>query len=99
MVDEAFAIKESVSMAPTRQVSTEIMSNRLSIVNVLNNCLINLLSWECAALISQITQKFHSCPWISMKFTLRKFNTKADWVARSARRNTLPDNWMDKLND
>ncbi|CAN1128636.1 Putative ribonuclease H protein At1g65750 [Linum perenne] len=98
MVAEAYAIKEAVNVAATRQVSTEIMSDCLSIVNVLNNSLIPW-PWECSAIISQITQKLSSCPWISVKFTPRIYNTNADWVARSARRNTLPENWMEKLND
>ncbi|CAN1136229.1 hypothetical protein LINPERPRIM_LOCUS20965 [Linum perenne] len=74
------------------------MSDCLSIVNVLNNSL-NHWPWECSAIISQITQKLSSCPWILVKFTPRIYNTNADWVARSARRNTLPENWMEKLND
>ncbi|CAN1767723.1 Putative ribonuclease H protein At1g65750 [Linum perenne] len=97
IVAEAKAINEAVFMASTRQVSTLILSDSLSLVNILNDTHIQW-PWECAALITQIGQRLSVCLWITISFTPRSLNTKADWVAKSARMNCLPANWIDSLN-
>ncbi|CAN1181362.1 hypothetical protein LINPERHAP2_LOCUS35339, partial [Linum perenne] len=97
IVAEAKAILEAVILASERHVSTMVLSDCLTLVNVLNDSLTQR-PWECAALLSQIFQKLSDCPWIMISFTPRKSNCKSDWVAKSARRNALPDDWIETLN-
>ncbi|CAN1190088.1 hypothetical protein LINPERHAP2_LOCUS40271 [Linum perenne] len=94
---EAKALFEAINLAASRQVSTLVVTDCLSLVNVLKN---NLLSWpwDCTAALSTMIHTISSCPWISVEFTPRALNSKADWVARKTRENMLLEEWLDVLN-
>ncbi|CAN1127097.1 hypothetical protein LINPERHAP2_LOCUS3813 [Linum perenne] len=78
---EAKAIKEAISLASTRQVSTVVFSDSLTLVDVLNKTT-NPWPWDCSAYIAHMVQNLARCPWIKVGFTPRSHNTKADWVAK-----------------
>ncbi|CAN1131053.1 hypothetical protein LINPERHAP2_LOCUS6175 [Linum perenne] len=77
IVAEAKAIKEAVTLASTRPVSTIILSDCLALIKIINDSL-SPWPWECNALGTHIRQIMTRCPWISVDFTPRTSNAKAD---------------------
>ncbi|CAL1397336.1 unnamed protein product [Linum trigynum] len=53
--------------------------------------------WRCAAWISSIVSILRSNPLIKIKEVSRTLNVRADWVARSKARASLPDDWINIL--
>ncbi|CAN1153017.1 hypothetical protein LINPERHAP2_LOCUS19121 [Linum perenne] len=98
VVAEANALLEALKLASSRQVLTTIMSDSLSLVTLLNNRLLPW-PWECVALLSQMDLILTQSPWIVVEFIPRTCNTKADWVAKETRKNSLPDDWINVLNN
>ncbi|CAN1157596.1 Putative ribonuclease H protein At1g65750 [Linum perenne] len=97
IVAEAKAINEAISLAASRQVTTVIRSDCLSLINILNKHQVKW-PWECSALIAVMVQSLATCPWVTVEFTPRSDNCLADWVAKSARLERLPVDWMEVLN-
>ncbi|CAN1181873.1 hypothetical protein LINPERHAP2_LOCUS35676 [Linum perenne] len=95
---ETKAILEAILLAASRQVSTLILSDSQSIITILNNNL-RPWPWECSAYITSMVHTLSQCPWISMDFIPRARNSNADWVAKETRKHSLPQNWIDVLNN
>ncbi|CAN1146276.1 hypothetical protein LINPERHAP2_LOCUS15159 [Linum perenne] len=95
---EAKAIKEAISLASTHQVSTVVFSDSLTLVDVLNKPT-KPWPWDCSAYIAHMVQNLARCPWIKVEFTPRSQNTKADWVAKETRNQSIPEDWISILND
>ncbi|CAN1148077.1 hypothetical protein LINPERHAP2_LOCUS16250 [Linum perenne] len=93
---EAQAIKEAVVLAASRQVTTGIYTDCQTLVDVLTKD--QSTPWDCTSNIAIIRQTLQTCPWISIEFTPRSLNFKADWLAKAARQNSIPDNWLHYLN-
>ncbi|CAN1181404.1 hypothetical protein LINPERHAP2_LOCUS35367 [Linum perenne] len=74
------------------------MTDSLTLVTIINNSLLPW-PWECAALGARMVQILNQSPWVTVEFTPRTRNLKADWVANETRKRTLPEDWFTVLND
>ncbi|CAN1139732.1 hypothetical protein LINPERHAP2_LOCUS11451, partial [Linum perenne] len=63
LTDEAKAIKEAISLASTRQVSTVVFSDSLTLVDVLNKPT-KPWPWNCSTYIAHMVQNLVRCPWM-----------------------------------
>ncbi|CAN1137646.1 hypothetical protein LINPERHAP2_LOCUS10198 [Linum perenne] len=93
MVSEARALLEAVSFASRVQSPCTVFSDCLLLVASLK-AQISKWPWDCYGLLGAITDILSTSPSISVRFTPRKENKFADWVARSARQNRLPPDWL-----
>ncbi|CAN1129854.1 Putative ribonuclease H protein At1g65750 [Linum perenne] len=98
MVAEAKAILEAINLGSSRQVTTLVLSDNSTLVNILN-CTTSPWPWECHNIIAQMVRTLMLCPWIEVAYTPRVHNTKADWVAKETRKNSIPENWVSVLNE
>ncbi|CAN1171812.1 hypothetical protein LINPERHAP2_LOCUS29794 [Linum perenne] len=93
MISEARALLEAVSFASSSQSSCTVYSDCLLLVASIKTQK-SKWSWDCYGLMGSITDILSSAPFISVRFIPRKENIYADWVARSARQNRLPRDWL-----
>ncbi|CAN1811453.1 hypothetical protein LINPERHAP1_LOCUS26224 [Linum perenne] len=93
MVAEARALLEAVSFASSSQSRCTIYSDCLLLVASIKAHK-SKWPWDCFGLMGSITDILSSDPSISVRFTPRKENRYADWVARNARQNRLPRDWL-----
>ncbi|CAN1168906.1 hypothetical protein LINPERHAP2_LOCUS28101 [Linum perenne] len=92
IVAEAKALLEALSMASASRVPTIVKSDCLNLVEALRDFRI-AWPWECAAWLLSMKNILINCPWISVSFVPRRVNLAADWVAKSARNGSLPQEW------
>ncbi|CAN1178694.1 hypothetical protein LINPERHAP2_LOCUS33809 [Linum perenne] len=50
--------------------------------------------WECYGLIGRIVELLKTDPSTSIRFITRKDNKATDTIARAARKNRFPSNWL-----
>ncbi|CAN1168135.1 hypothetical protein LINPERHAP2_LOCUS27655 [Linum perenne] len=98
LVAEAKAFLEGISLGSSRQVTTSVLTDSLTLINVLNNALYPR-PWECSTYINSMLQILERCPWIDVGYTPRSINYKADWVAKETRKHSLPEDWLLVLNE
>ncbi|CAN1129617.1 hypothetical protein LINPERHAP2_LOCUS5328 [Linum perenne] len=79
-------------MASASRVPTIVKSDCLNLVEALRDFRI-AWPWECVAWLLSMKNILISCPWISVSFVPRRVNLAADWVAKSARNGSLPQEW------
>ncbi|CAN1849938.1 hypothetical protein LINPERHAP1_LOCUS39593 [Linum perenne] len=89
MVSEARALLEAVSFASRSHSRCTVYSDCLRLVASTTAQKSKWL-WDCYGLLGSITDILATSHPISIRFTPRKENRYADWVARSARQNRLP---------
>ncbi|CAN1813256.1 hypothetical protein LINPERHAP1_LOCUS26825, partial [Linum perenne] len=93
IVSEAKALLEAAIYASQYTPNCTIFSDCLTIVASIKTQKIKW-PWECYGLLGRITDILASSPSISVRFIPRKDNLLADWVAREARQNRLPSDWL-----
>ncbi|CAN1807894.1 hypothetical protein LINPERHAP1_LOCUS25215, partial [Linum perenne] len=96
IVAEACAILEVVFYASSSPLSCSVFSD----CKTLTSCLSRPMHWwpcECYSYLGSIRAILDSYDHISVFFVPRRFNGKADWVAKSVRAGTLPDDWKHSL--
>ncbi|CAN1817234.1 hypothetical protein LINPERHAP1_LOCUS27993, partial [Linum perenne] len=96
IVAEARAILEAVSWASTTHSRCSILSDCLTLVSSLSGPK-HRWPWECYETLGSISCLLDLYPLISISFTPRSLNVKADWVAKSTRLGTLPLDWISLL--
>ncbi|CAN1781932.1 hypothetical protein LINPERHAP1_LOCUS15612 [Linum perenne] len=96
MVSEARALLEAVSYASRSQSRCTVYSDCLRLVASIT-AQKSKWPWDCYGLLGSITDILTASHHISIRFTPRKENRYADWVARSARQNRLPTDWLQRL--
>ncbi|CAN1762004.1 hypothetical protein LINPERHAP1_LOCUS8157 [Linum perenne] len=94
IVAEARALLEAVTFASTSVSRCDIFSDCITLVTNIKTQK-HKWPWECYGLLGGIVEILHSHPSIEVHFIPRKDNDFADWVARSARQNCLPQDWLD----
>ncbi|CAN1815382.1 hypothetical protein LINPERHAP1_LOCUS27430, partial [Linum perenne] len=93
IVSEARALLEAVSLARLSPVRCTVFSDCLTLVNCVSSPSCRW-PWECYGLLASIMSVIRTSPTIQVRFTPRRNNMLADWVARSARDSCLPENWL-----
>ncbi|CAN1811616.1 hypothetical protein LINPERHAP1_LOCUS26280 [Linum perenne] len=93
---EARALYEAVSIASSFTTSISVFSDCQSLVLSLTSPK-HQWPWECFGLLGSIVNILQSFPQISVSFTPRSLNRKADWVAKSTRLGSLPSDWVSLL--
>ncbi|CAN1306590.1 Putative ribonuclease H protein At1g65750 [Linum perenne] len=97
LVAEAKALLEALRMAESSATSTIVHSDSQVLVHALLGRE-EEWPWQCFAWLSQMKKILLAHDRISLIFIPRRLNKMADWVARSARRNILPYDWMLNVN-
>ncbi|CAN1745341.1 hypothetical protein LINPERHAP1_LOCUS2413 [Linum perenne] len=90
---EAKALLYAISLGESSGHPTIIKSDCLNLVMALRDFRI-AWPWDCAAWLSTMRNTLNRCPWISIAFVPRRLNKAADWIAKAARDNSLPTNWI-----
>ncbi|CAL1384323.1 unnamed protein product [Linum trigynum] len=90
---EAVAILNAVILAALDPVPTCVRSDcqRLTIALTQDP---SLWPWQCRATLARIVSILCVSPWIVVEFVPRRFNAFADWIARNARLDLLPPEWI-----
>ncbi|CAL1402981.1 unnamed protein product [Linum trigynum] len=90
---EAFAFLGAVVLAAQVSCPTCIKSDcqRLIVALIQDPC---DWPWQCRATVARIVSLLQGAPWIKLSFVPRRFNSLADWVARNARLDLLPQDWI-----
>ncbi|CAN1775906.1 hypothetical protein LINPERHAP1_LOCUS13480 [Linum perenne] len=96
IVSEARAILEAVKFASTSQSICTIFTDSLVISTSIKKEK-HQWPWEYFGLIGNIVDLLSTFPTISVHFIPRKENAYADWIARSARQDRLPQGWLQCL--
>ncbi|CAN1122548.1 Putative ribonuclease H protein At1g65750 [Linum perenne] len=92
IVSEARAIYEAAILASQSIEPSNILSDCLELVKAISGPR-HRWPWRCYGYLGGINTILQSRPNIKVNFISRRLNTKADWVARSAQRGSLPVNW------
>ncbi|CAN1725718.1 hypothetical protein LINPERHAP1_LOCUS210 [Linum perenne] len=93
---EARALLEAVSFAGSTPAHCIVFSDCLTLVNCLQRPP-SFWPWECYGVLACIQSLLRSSPSTIVRFTPRKYNKMADWVARTTRTSCLPPNWLSYL--
>ncbi|CAN1826215.1 hypothetical protein LINPERHAP1_LOCUS31449, partial [Linum perenne] len=96
IVAEATTLLEAVTYASNAHSRCSIFTDCLTIVKSLKTHK-HRWPWECYGLLGSITNIIDTSPSISINFIQRNRNKFADWVARSARMNSLPQDWLQEI--
>ncbi|CAI0464219.1 unnamed protein product, partial [Linum tenue] len=94
---EAKALLEALSLACHLSVPCWIRSDCLPLVLALS-APHESWPWRISAWLGIMVDLLARHPSIKVSFFRRKLNARADWVARSAARDELPQDWMLILN-
>ncbi|CAL1398685.1 unnamed protein product [Linum trigynum] len=93
---EAKALLEGLKLAQEYGSECTVQSDCQMLVNALNHNQ-SRWPWRCAAWINSMVTILRANPNINVKEVPRALNVRADWVARSKARSTLPDDWINIL--
>ncbi|CAN1266793.1 hypothetical protein LINPERPRIM_LOCUS12662 [Linum perenne] len=96
IVAEAAAIHEAAKMAKDYPGNVKILSDCLQLVIAINGNR-QRWPWQCYSHLGGIAAILQDRSDIEIKFTPRRSNSKADWVARSAQSGNLPRAWISYL--
>ncbi|CAL1408646.1 unnamed protein product [Linum trigynum] len=93
---ETKALLEGLKLAQEYGTECVVQSDCQTLVKALNQDS-RSWPWRGAAWIGTMVSILRANPQIKVKAVARKFNVRADWVARSLARSSLPDDWISVL--
>ncbi|CAL1383908.1 unnamed protein product [Linum trigynum] len=93
---EAKALLEGLKLAQEYGGECIVQSDCLNLVQALRQDKAGW-PWRGAAWMGSMKSILQASNRIEVRFVHRKFNARADWVARSLARNSLPDDWISIL--
>ncbi|CAN1755655.1 hypothetical protein LINPERHAP1_LOCUS5811, partial [Linum perenne] len=93
IASEARAILEATRYVASSPLNCVVMSDCKTLIDCLSG-LKSLWPWECFGTLGSISSLLSSSPTISFQFIPTRSNIQADWVAKHARLEFLPRNWL-----
>ncbi|CAN1152069.1 Putative ribonuclease H protein At1g65750 [Linum perenne] len=97
LVAEAKAVLEALRLAERSNIQSYVRSDSLVIVNALRGEK-ERWPWQCYAWLLIMKNILLAHDRISLSFAPRSLNQTADWVAKSARSDNLPYDWISYIN-
>ncbi|CAN1268803.1 hypothetical protein LINPERPRIM_LOCUS13330 [Linum perenne] len=96
IVSEAAALHEAAKLTKDYPGTIKILSDCLQIVNAINGSR-HRWPWKCYGHLGGVDAILKDRPDIEICYIPRRFNSKADWIARSAQSRNLPRDWIQSL--
>ncbi|CAN1787688.1 hypothetical protein LINPERHAP1_LOCUS17750 [Linum perenne] len=93
IVSDVVALHEAAKLAKDSLGPVTILSDCLELINAINGTR-HRWSWQCYGPLGGVPAILQDRSDFKIKSISRRFNSRADWIARTAQSGNLPKNWI-----